>query len=413
MKPRLNFKGVKNEIEYFKKNNINRNIKLDLNSFLSIYNKSTTLENELNKTKNEQTKQQTKELKLVIKELEKNLKFAKDELFDLTSQIPNKSHPKSPINNEPNEILSGGPTATPSTPLRDHLNIANRLNAIENASDISGNGFTILKDELAVLEHALIQFSLNIAVENGYKLITIPDIVKLDIANRCGFLPRDNSSNQTYSITNSSDNPLCLAGTAEIPLAGLHYNQLLNQSSLPLKYVACGHAFRAEAGARGRDTRGLYRLHQFTKVELFSLTDEKSSDSMLEEIINVQKQVVEALNLPYRILDMPTQELGASAYRKYDIEAWMPGRGEWGEISSASNCIDYQSRRLLIRYKDTQSGGNIFAHTLNGTAAAIPRLILALIENGAESDEDANIRLALPKALQKYWIGKEDRIRWQ
>lgn len=300
MKPRLNFRGIKNEIEYFKRNNLNRNIKLDLNSFLSIYNKSTTLENELNKTKNEQTKQQTKELKFVIKELEKNLKLAKDELFDLSSQIPNKSHPKSPINNEPNEVLNGGPIATPSTPLRDHLDIANRLNAIENASDISGNGFTILKDELAVLEHALIQFSLNIAVENGYKLITIPDIVKLDIANRCGFLPRDNSSNQTYSITSSSDNPLCLAGTAEIPLAGLHYNQLLNQGSLPLKYVACGHAFRAEAGARGRDTRGLYRLHQFTKVELFSLTDEKSSDSMLEEIIDVQKQVVEALHLPYR-----------------------------------------------------------------------------------------------------------------
>ncbi|TIA91123.1 hypothetical protein E3P99_01224 [Wallemia hederae] len=411
MKPRLNYKGIAANVDSIIKNNINRNVHIDLSNYKTLYNASSALEVELNGKKHQQSSTKSKELKKSIKELEGILKQAKQELHDLASQIPNKSHADAPTNNVPRQVNHGGPDPTPSTPLRDHIDIATKLNGVLSAANISGNGFLILKDELAVLEHSLIQYALHVAVRRGYQLVTVPDIVKMDIANRCGFIPRDTNANQTYTLSNNS-NAACLAATAEIPLAGIHFNQLLPQSSLPLRYVACGHAFRAEAGARGRDTRGLYRLHQFTKVELFSLTDEDTSDAMLDEIVDIQKEVVQSLNLPYRILDMPTQELGASAYRKYDVEAWMPGRGEWGEVSSASNCLDYQARRLLIRYKKTDGNENLFVHTLNGTAAAIPRLILAMVENGAESDDNADIRLALPKVLQKFWIGSEERVRW-
>ncbi|EOR04180.1 hypothetical protein E3P89_00053 [Wallemia ichthyophaga] len=435
IKPRLNYKGIRGSLEQIAQNNVHRNAKVDLSNYTNIYNTSSMLEHTLNATKHTQATTKSKELKREIKELEGRLRDTKQDLYEIASQIPNESHPSSPTNNVAVEVDSGGPPPIRATRTRDHLDIAARLNGTLplSAANVSGNGFAILKAELAVLEHVLIQHALHVAVGRGYTLVTVPDIVKMDIANRCGFVPRDTAANQTYTVSssgagnsngnaresnsdsnsnnNNGPNTLCLAATAEIPLAGLHFNDLLKHKELPIKYVACGHAFRAEAGARGRDTRGLYRLHQFTKVELFSLTDASSSDAMLDEIVDIQREIVQTLNVPYRILDMPTQELGASAYRKYDVEAWMPGREEWGEVSSASNCIDYQARRLLIRYKTGE--GNVFVHTLNGTAAAIPRLILALVENGVESDESANLRLALPKSLRKYWIGSDKRIRWQ
>jgi len=189
-----------------------------------------------------------------------------------------------------------------------------------------------------------------------------------------------------------------------------------------------GHAFRAEAGARGADTRGLYRVHQFTKVELFAVTTEETSEETMEAMAELQKRILLGLNLPFRVLDMPTEELGATAYRKYDMEVWMPGRGSWGEVSSLSNCTDFQSRRLHIRYRFNQphesrdlatsaSATLPFAHTLNGTAAAIPRLIVALLENGVSFKEDGSPdRLSLPSALRPFWLARTNTrniVQWE
>lgn len=201
---------------------------------------------------------------------------------------------------------------------------------------------------------------------------------------------------------------------------------IIPEENLPQRVVGVGRAFRAEAGARGADTRGLYRVHQFTKVELFVVSGEKESESMMEEMREVQKEIVQGLGLSVRVLDMPTEELGASAHRKYDMEAWMPGRGKWGEITSTSNCTDYQSRRLSITYRpqptspthaiDPSSGPLPFAHTLNGTAAAIPRLLVALLENGLQYDKTGEgdseqviyTGLELPKALQRFYVGSDE-----
>ncbi|CAE7182304.1 unnamed protein product [Rhizoctonia solani] len=220
----------------------------------------------------------------------------------------------------------------------------------------------------------------------------------------------------------------------------MHAQALYNPQTLPLRTVALGHAFRAEAGARGKDTRGLYRVHQFTKVELFSITTgesvkrtddhttlptktDKASDQELEYLRELQIELYAGLGIPFRVLDMPSEELGASAHRKYDIEAWMPGRGAWGEISSASNCTDYQARRLHIRHRhlhnDPSATGPVpYAHTLNGTAAAVPRLIIALIENGVRFKQGSDVEcLVLPLVLRKYWVGGDKfgqvEIRWE
>ncbi|KAG9076866.1 Serine--tRNA ligase, mitochondrial [Ceratobasidium sp. 370] len=287
---------------------------------------------------------------------------------------------------------------------------------------------------------------MEVACRRGFEPAIAPDVVKRDIADRCGFVPRDGGPlhegaaesvpEQIYGVQSHhgpTEGGLVLAGTAEIPLAALHANALYNPQELPRRTVAVGHAFRAEAGARGRDTRGLYRVHQFTKVELFSVTtgetrqqhaspevQEKASDRELEYLRNLQIELYENLGLTFRVLEMPTEELGASAHRKYDIEAWMPGRGAWGEISSASNCTDFQARRLHIRHRppsESATGPLPYAHTLNGTAAAIPRLVIALLENGVRFGGGGEVEsVVLPEVLKRHWVGGDcfgnAKIEW-
>ncbi|WWC85183.1 serine-tRNA ligase [Kwoniella dendrophila CBS 6074] len=411
-----------------------------------------------NNSHGEELKEQAKKLKKKIKEYEINLNETENELLELSLLLPNFSHQDSPIGSEENAKIieylgpnssslqkelniDGGSIETK----RDHVNFSNYYELLDNeaSSNSTGSSWPYLKGVLALLEQSLINYSLSIAIKNGFRVVIPPDIIKEDLAWRCGFQPRDSASNpstQTYHLqSHKQDEPkLCLAGTSEIPLAGLFANRLFNEEDLPKKIVGVGKAFRAEAGARGSDTRGLYRVHQFTKVELFSVTSENQSEQMMEEIRNVQKEIVEGLGLTVRVLDMPTEELGASAYRKYDMEAWMPGRGKWGEITSTSNCTSYQSRRLSITYRPSptsfpsssssdnsllstpseqqiHNGPLPFAHTLNGTAAAIPRLIVALIENGIRfktSDEGKELDeydgVDLPKVLERFWVGSNE-----
>ncbi|WWD01738.1 serine-tRNA ligase [Kwoniella sp. B9012] len=404
-------------------------------------------------------KEQAKKIKSKIKEYEINLGETENELLDLALLLPNFSHPNSPIGPEENAktIETFGPAVIEGQieSRRDHVDFCNHFDLLDNqaSSNTSGSSWPYLKSVLALLEQSLINYSLSIAIKNGFTPVIPPDVIKEDIAWRCGFQPRDSLSNpstQTYHLAQPDNSPqqrLCLAGTSEIPLAGLFANRLFHEEDLPKKVVGVGRAFRAEAGARGSDTRGLYRVHQFTKVELFSVTAENGSERMMEEIREVQKEIAQGLGLSVRVLDMPTEELGASAHRKYDMEAWMPGRGKWGEITSTSNCTFYQSRRLSITYRpsptspsssssgpggegdlpippseiQTQHNGPLpFAHTLNGTAAAIPRLIVALIENGIRFKDEKYDGVDLPKVLERFWVGgrefgegkRKGSIRW-
>jgi seryl-tRNA synthetase len=236
--------------------------------------------------------------------------------------------------------------------------------------------------------------------------VKTPDVVRTEVALACGFRPRDEHGDQIYQLANmaigdnaieAGEKNLCLAGTAEIPLAAMHLDATFEERNLPVKVVGIGTAYRAEAGSRGREQRGLYRVHQFTKAELFAWTTEDQSDNMLEEILELQREIIDGLGLHARIVDMPAHELGMAAYRKYDIEAWMYGRQAWGEITSASNCTDYQSRRLNTKYR--RRDGKIFhAYTLNGTAIAVPRMIIAILESGLQK----NGTVEVPQALRKY-----------
>lgn len=338
-------------------------------------------------------------------------------------------------------------------PKRDHLSLAASACAAEvdmmSGLLATGSSWPYLLGSISLLEHALSQYAMSIVVRKGFIPVSPPDVVRADLADRCGFRPRDEKAKQTYFLETAkgkgtekgqshSDADLCLAATAEIPLAGLlaartidetrkdkrastseEGSCLIQESKLPIKLAALGHAFRAEAGARGADTRGLYRVHQFSKIEMFVATEGhvEASNAMLEELRAIQEEVIGGLGLPYRVLDMPTEELGASAYRKYDIEVWMPGRGSWGEVSSASNCTSYQALRLGIKLKTaepvSQENGDPHhptVHTLNATAAAIPRLIVAILENhGVERG-----KLVLPDTLAPFWLAgdKDPNVTW-
>jgi seryl-tRNA synthetase len=212
-----------------------------------------------------------------------------------------------------------------------------------------------------------------------------------------GFSPRGEET-QIYSV---ADHDLCLIGTAEITLGGMYADSILKESELPLRLAGISHCFRTEAGAHGRESKGLYRVHQFTKVEMFVFCRPEDSEAQHAELLRLEQQIWDALEIPYRVIDIASADLGAPAYRKFDLEAWMPGRGEsgeWGEITSTSNCTDFQSRRLKIRFRRENSKKNELVHTLNGTAISNARAIVALLENHQQAD--GSIRI--PEALVPY-----------
>lgn len=259
-----------------------------------------------------------------------------------------------------------------------------------------------LRGAAALLELALIQWALSRAAAAGFAPHTTPDLVRSVGVEKCGFAPRA-ANTQVYSVEGSD---LCLTGTAEIPLALLHADCALPEASLPLRLAGFGHCFRTEAGAAGAGTRGLYRLHQFSKVELFVVCAPHQSDALHAELLEFEAGLFSELGLHCRVLDMPACDLGAPAYRKFDVEAWMPGLGRWGEISSASNCTDFQARRLGTRYRPAGSAGDPrpglrHCHTLNATACAVPRMIIALLETHQRADGSVDV----PAALQPFLGG--------
>ncbi|KAI0560676.1 serine--tRNA ligase [Gracilaria domingensis] len=347
-----------------------------------------------------------KELKAKVAELEIQLVEAEQQLQVEAAKIPNMTHPAVPRGSEENAtvISTHGRKRTSETAgitLKSHLELATDLDMVdfENAARVSGNKFYYLRNAGALLELALVNWAMTLAAKHGFTVMTTPDVAREEIVAGCGFQPRGEAS-QVYRV---EDSDLCLVGTAEIPLGGYYAGQILDKQQLPIKMAAFSHCFRREVGAAGSTTRGLYRVHQFSKVEMFILCHPDDSERFHEELRTLEEDMYSSLGLHFKVLDMPSEDLGNPAYRKYDIEAWMPGRGSYGEISSASNCTDYQARRLSIRYKESQ-GDNRYVHTLNATACAVPRMVIAILET--HQQEDGSIRI--PEVLRPFMGGMEE-----
>ena len=334
----------------------------------------------------------SKALKTREEELNGLHREAELERGNLLSQLPNLTHPEAPIGNDEdsNRVLRevGGRPEFEFEP-KDHLTLMENLDLVdfEGGAKVVGQKFYYLKNQAVFLELALAQYALGLLQKEGFTVHMTPDLARASVVQGTGFQPRGDSA-QIYAVENTD---LCLIATAEITLGGLLADQILSADQLPLLYAGFSHCFRTEAGAAGRESRGLYRVHQFSKIEMFAFTTPEQSDLMHDRLLAIEEQIYQDLGIPYRVVDICTGDLGAPAYRKFDLEAWMPGRGQWGEITSTSNCTDYQARRLNIRYKDAETGKNQYVHMLNGTAVAVSRTLIALMENGQQAD--GSIRL--------------------
>jgi seryl-tRNA synthetase len=287
--------------------------------------------------------------------------------------------------------------------VQDHLELGLQHDWIdfEGGARTTGNGFYFLKGDLVLLDLALQQFAVTELVKRGFTPTITPDLARDSVLEGIGFNPRGPET-QIYSI---EETDLSLIGTAEITLGGLYSGKVLSDEDLPLKLCGISHCYRTEAGAAGRASRGLYRVHQFTKIEMFAFALPEQSDELHEQLREIECDLFDAIGVPYRVVDTSTGDLGGPAYRKFDLEAWMPGRGdagEWGEVTSTSNCTDYQARRLNIRYKKTGEKGTHFVHTLNGTAFALSRALISILENHQQADGS----VVIPEVLRQ-WVGKD------
>lgn len=283
---------------------------------------------------------------------------------------------------------------------KDHVELGTSLDIIDfdTASKVTGSGFYYLKGDGVLLELALVRYALEFLSKRGFTAWFTPDLALSKFYLGTGYIPRGDEA-QTYVVENTD---LGLVATAEVTLAGVHSDEVLMGADLPKLYSGYSHCFRQEAGAYGKYSKGLYRVHQFTKVEMFVYCKPEESKSMHEKLLKVEEELWQSLGVPYRVLEMCTGDLGAMASKKYDLEAWMPGRGDWGEVTSTSNTTDYQSRRLGIKFR-RDDGKTEYAHTLNGTAIATSRAIIAILENYQTKEGTVKV----PKVLRKY-VGKKE-----
>ncbi len=330
-----------------------------------------------------------------------------DEVAEVQKTIPNLSHPNAPIggDDQANFEVRRGKHLPPrfDFTVLDHVELGERLKMIdmEGGARTTGAGFYFLKNDAVLLDLALQQYAVSFLVKKGFTPMTTPDLAQNKILEGIGFNPRGPET-QVYSIENTN---LSLVGTAEITLGGLYADVTVDAEELPIRLCGISHCFRTEAGAAGRATRGIYRVHQFTKVEMFAFTLPEQSDAMHDELCALECEIFDNLGIPYRVVDTATGDLGGPAYRKFDLEAWMPGRGdggEWGEVTSTSNCTDYQARRLNTRYKIKGEKGTKIVHTLNGTAVATGRALIAIMENNQQADGS----IVVPEVLRSL-VGKD------
>jgi seryl-tRNA synthetase len=318
-------------------------------------------------------------------------------LRTLTLALPNIPDDDAPDGDEEDAVVIKEVGERPSFDFepRDHLEIGTDLGLIdmEAGARLSGSRFAYLKGDLVLLELALVRFAIDTVRAQGHEPVVPPVLVREEALEGTGYFPE--AREQIYEIEKDE---LFLTGTSEVALAGLHADQILDADQLPLRYCAFSTCFRREAGAAGRDTRGIFRVHQFDKVEMFSFVEPSASKDEHERLLSIEESILQALEIPYRVVNIAVGDLGAPAAKKYDCEAWIPSQGRYRELTSCSNTTDYQARRLGSRYRPTDGESPEAVHTLNGTATAVGRTIIALIENRQEADGGFSI----PSSLHQY-----------
>lgn len=412
----LDLKFILENVGLVKTNCKNRLVNVDIDKFLEINRKRKEIQNILDGLRAQRnqssllkpTLNQIKEMKKIgneIKKVKEELTSIDRQFRELWLAIPNMTHQEVLVseNEDDNPVIDIFMEPTKfNFKHRDHVQLAkiNDLIDFERANKVSGAKFCYFKNEMVMMEFALIQYALEIVIKHGFVPFSTPDLAKREVLEDLGFNPRGESS-QIYNI---EDADLSLIGTAEITMGGYHMDEILDEKELPKKYVAVSHCFRTEAGSYSKYSKGIFRVHQFTKVEMFQYVVPENSECAHNELLSIEREIFEGLRIPFRVVDHCTADLGGPAIRTYDLEAWMPGKpnkngrmGDWAEITSTSNCTDYQARGLNIKYKD-KTGKKYFVHMLNGTAIAIGRALISIIENYQQ--ENGNI--LIPDVLKKF-----------
>jgi seryl-tRNA synthetase len=426
----LDYHFIVENLEAVERNITNRYMKADAGAVARLFNRRTELATALQKLQQQRNSnaaamkaggvkdpekrnvliEEGKKLKDSIAASEAELTQVEKELETAARKIPNMAHPEAPVGKEDKDNLEVKRVGTPvkfDFEPADHVKLGQDLDIIDfdSGTKVSGTKFYYLKNEGVFLELGLVRYALDILQKKGFTPFITPDVAKEEILEGIGFNPRGEESN-VYTLEGEAS---CLVGTAEITLGGYYSDTIFPKDKLPLRLAGLSHCFRREAGAAGQFSKGLYRVHQFTKLEMFVYCLPEQSGAFHEELRSIEEEIFSGLEIPFRVVDTCTGDLGAPAYRKWDLEAWMPGRanppsrsgGEWGEVTSTSNCTDYQARRLNIKYRDEDAAGksrNRFVHMLNGTAIAVSRAIVAVLENFQQSDGSVK----LPKALVPY-----------
>jgi len=418
----LDLRYIRENAAAVQKNCENRGVEADVGLVVDLADRRSALIQELNELKQRQNElaksvgrerdegarrrliEESRKVKENIPQKEADLSEVEGRLREEQLKIPNMTHPDAPVGKDDSENVEirrwGEMPEFPFSP-RDHVELGETLGIIDfdAGTKVAGSKFYFLRGDAVLLELGLIRYAMDILMQRGYQPTITPDLARDEMLVGTGFTPRGPET-QIYSV---EDSDLSLVATAEIPLAGSLIDEIVDEAQLPIRLAGLSHCFRTEAGSHGRASRGLYRVHQFTKVEMFAFTTPEGSEAIHDEMLEIEEHTFQGLGLPYRVVDICTGDLGGAAYRKYDLEAWMPGRDDYGEVTSTSNTTDYQARRLRIRYRRAEPGGRPqLLHTLNGTALAISRALIALLE--IYQQEDGSVQL--PKTLIPY-VGKE------
>ena len=322
-----------------------------------------------------------------VKQLQAEVGEVEEKLQTLLAGVPNPPDPAAPEEDEVlREVGEAGKTG------RDHLDLLGGLVDMEAGARVAGSRFAYLKGPLVLLEFALVRWALELLGGKGFEPVIPPVLVREEALYGTGFLP--DTEQQIYALP---EDELYLAGTSEVPLASLHAGQILSDQELPTRYAGFSTCFRREAGAAGKDTRGIFRVHQFDKVEMFTFVRPEESQDEHERLLAIEEEILQALSLPYRVVNIAVGDLGASAAKKYDLEAWLPGQERFRELTSCSNTTDFQARRLDVRYRPGD-GAVRHVHTLNGTAVAVGRTVIAIVENHQQDDGT----VAVPPVLHDF-----------
>lgn len=340
-----------------------------------------------------------KQLKNDLVGYEKQLADLDKQYDELINTLPNIIQPDVPIGDEDKsvEIKRWGDQTSGAT---DHLDFAVARDWVdfERGAKVAGAKFYFLKDDLALLENAITQFALDLVTRKGFTFMTVPALVSSRVATGTGFAPRSSDQSDEYYIEGED---LALNATAEMPLTGYHADEIINEDELPLRYAGYSASFRKEAGTYGKHTRGLFRVHQFNKLEMYVFATPEQSAAMHQEILAIEEEIWQKLEIPYHIINIASGDLGAPASKKYDVEYWSPVDQKYRELTSCSNCTDFQARNLNIRVR--RQGGNVeVLHTLNGTAVSLARTLVAVLENYQNADGT----LRVPAVVQPYIGGR-------